>query len=117
MGTLPGHPAVFALASPRPVVAAEQHQRPRVELQRAQRIQHPRGAPIHFLDPVAVAAVVRFALKCLARMDRHVDGGVRKIEEEGAILVGHNELHRLLGVQFYQLVLPHRGLNHPLVVE
>ncbi len=39
-------------------------------------------APIHLFDPVAVDAVGRFALNCLAGIDREMDRRVRQIEKE-----------------------------------
>ena len=50
-----GDAAVRALGEPRAVVAGEEHQRAFGELQFAQRVEHAADAPVHFLDPVAVA--------------------------------------------------------------
>src|ERR1019366_2745261 len=72
-----------------------------------------------FLDPVAITAVSRLAPKCWTGMERDMDRGVRKVEEERVVLVGGNELDRLLGVaggervlfgrRFDDLFIAHQG--------
>ena len=53
----------------------------------AQRVEHLPDAPVHFLDPVAVDAVGRFARELLAGINREMHGGVRQVEEERLLLV------------------------------
>ena len=107
----PGDGRLADAAFPRRTLAATQAARPRrpylpcvsqgplslvnstsvrsVELQLAERVEHAADAPVDFLDPVAIAC--RWPTcrgNCLARMERHVDGRVRQIEEERPVLVG-----------------------------
>ena len=77
------------------VVAGENDERPLGEAVFADSVQNSAHAPVHFLDPVRVDAVRRFARPFLARIDREMHGVVRQVEEEGRVLVRGDELHGL----------------------
>ncbi len=112
-----GAAAIRAFDEPGAVVAGEDDERVRVELQLAQRVEHTTDAGIDLLHPVAKAAVLRAALEGLAGMDGRVHSGVREVEEEGLrrvlgawfwvlrCLGAADELHGLVGVDFLDAVL------------
>ena len=58
------------------------HQRLVGQLLLAQGVQHPADAPIHLLDPITEATVLRLALERLAGVEGDVRRGVRKVEEK-----------------------------------
>ena len=68
-------------------------------------VEHPPNAPVHFLDPVRVDAVRRFARPFLAGINREMHRVVRQIEKERRVLVLRDELHRLVGVDFHERLL------------
>ena len=100
-----GAAAIGAFDEPGAVVAGQDDERVRVELQLAQRVEHATDTGIDLLHPVAKAAVLRAALEGLAGMDGRVHGGVREVEEEGLVFAAADELHGLVGVDFLDAIL------------
>ena len=102
----PATPPSLPCVSHGPLSLVKMHQRALVELQFAQRVEHPAHAPVHFLDPVAVAAVGR-----LARGRSRPDGSARARRcaagrgRTGRSLLPRDELHRLVGVALDEPVL------------
>ena len=75
------------------------------EPQFADGVEYLADAPIDFLDPVAIDAVVRFALKSLAGIERKVDRRVGQVEEELLVVVFAEECDG-----FFCVVRDERGL-------
>ena len=97
--------AVFTLREPRAVIARENNERVFRELQIAQSVEHSPYAPIHLLDPVTEVSIFRFAAKFLPWMHRHMDCGVRHVEEERACFIFRDETNRLVRVALGEAIL------------